>query len=175
MSAVRASHSGAGSNGRRLVTYTESRDLCSLVKCQLHHMVHTPVWTVARQPHRYGQPQKATAEVRSIPARQLGGAPSNTQPGQETCHKFLLARGGPQEPRSVGIPSTSASPLLSFTRRAHDQSYSCSFQIQWAMASSSAWLALLVTLLALPTFQLPWPENGWSCSRRWCRASAASQ
>jgi hypothetical protein len=65
--------------------------------------------------------------------------------------------------------------LLSFTRRAHDQSYSCSFQIQWAMASSSAWLALLVMLLALPTFQLPWPENGWSCSRRWCRASAALQ
>jgi hypothetical protein len=62
-----------------------------------------------------------------------------------------------------------------FTRRAHDQSYSCSFQIQWAMASSSAWLALLVMLLALPTFQLPWPENGWNCSRRWCRASAALQ
>src|SRR4029077_14362994 len=69
-----------------------------------------------------------------------------------------------------GLMSSSAAALalllLSFTRRVHDQSYSCSFQIQWAMASSSAWLALLVMLLAFPTFQLPLPENGWDCSRR---------
>jgi hypothetical protein len=40
-------------------------------------------------------------------------------------------------------------PLLSFTRPAQNQSYSCSFPIQWAMALSSAWLALEAMPLAL--------------------------
>ena len=112
--------------------------------------------------------------------QELGLAPGRVRIDERwTAGDFGMLRRAAKELVTLRpVSSSVAAPrllLLSFTRPAQSQSYSCSFPIQWAPASSSAWLALVVMLLALLTFQLPWPENGWSCSRRWCHASAGSQ